>query len=66
MAEIGFEALAWKMFEENKSLAMATSVLMYVVLHLAGASIVPVFILEAMKYLHGHVVSLDECIFGVG
>jgi hypothetical protein len=66
MAEIGLEALAWEMSQRNERLAMATSVLMHVALHLAVASAVTVFILQATAYLHGGVALLDRRVFVVG
>ena len=44
---------------------MATSVLMHVALHLTVASVVPVFVLQATKYLHGRVALLDGRVFVV-
>ena len=58
VAEIGLETLAWEMPQGNEGLAMATSVLAHVALHLAVASAVAVFVLQATKHLHGGVALL--------
>jgi hypothetical protein len=60
MTEIRLEALAWEMSQGSEGLAMATSVLMHIALHLAVTSVVAVFVLQATKYLHGGVTSLDR------
>ena len=58
MAEIGLEALAWQVSQRDERLAMAASVLVQIALHLAVASAVPMFIVQATKYLHGGVALL--------
>ncbi len=45
VAKIGLEALAWQVPQRNERLAMATSVLVHIALHLAVTSVVPVYIL---------------------
>jgi hypothetical protein len=66
MAKIGLNALAWEMPQGNERLAMATSVLMHIALHLAVTSVVTVFVLQATKDLHGGVALLDGRVFVVG
>jgi hypothetical protein len=58
VAKIGLEALAWQVPQRNERLAMATSVLVHIALHLAVTSVVPVYILQATKHLHGGVALL--------
>src|SRR5271166_2803565 len=58
VAKIGLEALAWQVPLRDERLAMATSVLVHIALHLAVTSVVPVFILQATKHLHGGVALL--------
>ena len=55
VAKIGLEALAWQVPQRDERLAMATPVLVHIALHLAVTSVVPVFILQATKHLHGGV-----------
>ena len=55
MAEVGFEAFAWKMTQRNERLSFPATVLEEIALHLGVAAVVAMFVAKATKRLRGRV-----------